>query len=67
MKISAEMLSTLATSILTHAGGDPVKAAKVAKRLVSADFLTIIEDMAKEGLSEVRRIGGIKGSDDYDY
>ncbi|MEX0351318.1 MAG: type VI secretion system protein TssA [Paracoccaceae bacterium] len=38
-----------------------------AKRLVSADFLTIIEDMAKEGLSEVRRIGGIKGSDDYDY
>ncbi|SEK03432.1 type VI secretion system protein ImpA [Cribrihabitans marinus] len=38
-----------------------------AKRLVSADFLTIIEDMAKEGLDEVRKIGGIKGSDEYDY
>ena len=37
-----------------------------AKRLVNADFLTIIEDIAKEGLDEVRRIGGIKPKDDYD-
>lgn len=36
-----------------------------AKRLVSADFLTIIEDMARDGLDEVRRIGGIKSDDDY--
>lgn len=37
-----------------------------AKRLVSADFLTIIEDMAAEGLQEVQQIGGIKrSSDDY--
>lgn len=37
-----------------------------AKRLVNADFMTIIEDMAKEGLDEVRQIGGLK-SDDDDY
>ncbi len=37
-----------------------------AKRLVNADFLTIIEDMAKEGLDEVRQIGGLKQDDD-DY
>ncbi len=36
-----------------------------AKRLVNADFLTIIEDMAKEGLDEVRQIGGLKEDDDY--
>ncbi|WP_170775558.1 type VI secretion system protein TssA [Ruegeria lacuscaerulensis] len=35
-----------------------------AKRLVNADFLTIIEDMAKEGLDEVRQIGGLKTDDD---
>ncbi len=35
-----------------------------AKRLVNADFLTIIEDMAKEGLDEVRQIGGLKDDDD---
>ncbi len=35
-----------------------------AKRLVNADFLTIIEDMAKDGLDEVRQIGGIKEDDD---
>lgn len=38
-----------------------------AKRLVNADFMTIIEDMAKDGLDEVRRIGGIKGKDEYEY
>ncbi|MCU9849892.1 type VI secretion system protein TssA [Defluviimonas sp. WL0024] len=37
-----------------------------AKRLVNADFLTIIADMAKDGLEEVHRIGGIKRRDD-DY
>ncbi len=37
-----------------------------AKRLVNADFMTIIEDMAKEGLDEVRQIGGLKTDDD-DY
>lgn len=34
-----------------------------AKRLVNADFLAIIEDMAKDGLDEVKRIGGIKSDD----
>lgn len=38
-----------------------------AKRLVNADFLTIIEDMAKEGLDEVRRIGGLKKDEYSDY
>ncbi|MEX0317064.1 MAG: type VI secretion system protein TssA [Ruegeria sp.] len=38
-----------------------------AKRLVNADFLTIIEDMAKDGLDEVRRIGGIQAKDEYEY
>jgi len=38
-----------------------------AKRLVNADFLTIIEDMAKEGLDEVRQIGGLKQDDDDGY
>lgn len=36
-----------------------------AKKLVNADFLTIIEDMAKDGLEEVRRIGGIKAEEEY--
>jgi type VI secretion system protein ImpA len=34
-----------------------------AKRLVNADFLTIIADMAHDGLDEVHRIGGIKDDD----
>lgn len=38
-----------------------------SKRLVNADFLTIIEDMAKEGLDEVRQIGGLKQDDDDVY
>lgn len=38
-----------------------------AKRLVNADFLTIIEDMAKDGLEEVRRIGGIKATEEEYY
>ncbi|MEM9125618.1 MAG: type VI secretion system protein TssA [Pseudomonadota bacterium] len=38
-----------------------------AKRLVNADFLTIIEDMAKEGLDEVRQIGGLKQDDEDGY
>ncbi len=35
-----------------------------AKRLVGADFLTIIKDMAPEGLEMVRTVGGIKDQDD---
>lgn len=35
-----------------------------AKRLVNADFLTIIADMAKEGLDEVRQIGGLRQDED---
>ena len=35
-----------------------------AKRLVNADFLTIIRDMASDGLDEVKRIGGITDDDD---
>lgn len=38
MKISAEHLTALATSILSHAGGDPDAATKVATRLVSANL-----------------------------
>ncbi|MEM7317570.1 MAG: type VI secretion system protein TssA [Pseudomonadota bacterium] len=38
-----------------------------AKRLVGADFLAIIEDMAKEGLPEVHKIGGIENKDEYEY
>ena len=30
-----------------------------AKRLVNADFVTIIKDMAGEGMEEVRRVGGL--------
>ena len=30
-----------------------------AKRLVSADFLTIMKDMAPQGVDQVRQIGGI--------
>lgn len=35
-----------------------------AKRLVGADFLTIIKDMAPDGLESVKNIGGIKDDDD---
>lgn len=38
MKISAADLTALATSILTHAGGTPEAASKVATRLVSANL-----------------------------
>ncbi|MFK7835722.1 MAG: malate/lactate/ureidoglycolate dehydrogenase [Sulfitobacter sp.] len=38
MKISANDLTKLATSILSHASGQPEKAAKVAKRLVHANL-----------------------------
>ncbi len=38
MKIPAEQLTALATSILSHAGKDPDKAAKVAARLVNANL-----------------------------
>ncbi|MGV8986902.1 MAG: type VI secretion system protein TssA [Cypionkella sp.] len=37
-----------------------------AKRLVGADFLTIIKDMAPDGLESVMNIGGIKDDDDDD-
>ena len=35
-----------------------------AKRLVGADFITIMKDMAPDGLDAVRMIGGIKDDDD---
>lgn len=38
MKISADCLTALATSILSHASGKPDAAAQVAKRLVSANL-----------------------------
>ena len=38
MKISAEHLTALATSILTHAGGQPDAAQRIATRLVSANL-----------------------------
>lgn len=37
-----------------------------AKRLVHADFLTIMRDMAPEGLENVRLVGGLSGRDDDD-
>lgn len=37
-----------------------------AKRLVGADFMTIMKDMAPDGLDSVRNIGGITESDDDD-
>lgn len=37
-----------------------------AKRLVGADFLTIMKDLAPDGLGSVMNIGGIKPSDDDD-
>ena len=36
-----------------------------AKRLVSADFLTIIKDMAPSGMDNVQTIGGLEDDDDY--
>ena len=36
-----------------------------AKRLVAADFLTIIQDMAASGETEVRQIGGLPEEDSY--
>jgi type VI secretion system protein ImpA len=35
-----------------------------AKRLVGADFLTIVRDLAPEGMSNVRNVGGIEPDDD---
>ena len=35
-----------------------------AKRLVNADFLTIIKDMAPHGLDNVQTIGGLDEDDD---
>jgi type VI secretion system protein ImpA len=35
-----------------------------ARRLVSADFLTIVRDMAPDGMDDVRRIGGLRDDDD---
>ena len=35
-----------------------------AKRLVGADFITIMKDMAPDGLDAVKMIGGIKDDDD---
>ena len=35
-----------------------------AKRLVGADFITIMKDMAPDGLDSVKMIGGIKDDDD---
>jgi type VI secretion system protein ImpA len=65
----ADVSKTLERIIDYYARTEPSSPVPVilerAKRLVSADFLTIIEDMAKDGLDEVRRIGGIKNPDDY--
>ncbi|MFC6640080.1 type VI secretion system protein TssA [Sulfitobacter sp. JBTF-M27] len=36
-----------------------------AKRLVSADFLTIMKDMAPQGIDQVNMIGGIQDDDGY--
>lgn len=36
-----------------------------AKRLVGADFLTIVKDMASDGYSNVKTIGGLPDDDEY--
>ena len=36
-----------------------------AKRLVDADFLTIVKDMAPSGMDNVRTVGGLEEEDDY--
>lgn len=36
-----------------------------AKRLVGADFMTIMEDMAPDGINNVKLVGGIKDDDGY--
>ncbi|MCH2163564.1 MAG: type VI secretion system protein TssA [Marinovum sp.] len=36
-----------------------------AKKLVGADFLTIVKDMAPDGISNVNLVGGIEEEDDY--
>ncbi|MEM6304064.1 MAG: type VI secretion system protein TssA [Pseudomonadota bacterium] len=36
-----------------------------AKRLVGADFMTIMQDMAPDGINNVKLVGGIKDEDDY--
>ena len=38
-----------------------------AKRLVSADFLTIMKDMAPQGVDNVNLIGGLEDEDNDDY
>ena len=38
-----------------------------AKKLVNADFMTIVQDMAPDGLGSVRMIGGVPHDDDDDY
>jgi type VI secretion system protein ImpA len=38
-----------------------------AKRLVSKDFMTILRDIAPDGVSDAVRVGGIKDDDDDDY
>lgn len=36
-----------------------------ARRLVAADFVTIMKDMASDGMSQVRTIGGLEDDDEY--
>ena len=36
-----------------------------AKRLVGADFLSIIKDLANDSLTEVRRVGGLPEDSEY--
>jgi type VI secretion system protein ImpA len=36
-----------------------------AKRLVGADFITIVKDMASGGYPNVKTIGGLSDEDDY--
>ena len=36
-----------------------------AKRLVGADFVTIMKDMAPDGMSQVRTVGGLPDEDEY--
>lgn len=38
---------------------------KRARRLVAADFLTIMKDMASEGMDQVRNLGGIVEEEEY--
>jgi type VI secretion system protein ImpA len=64
IRTSADVIAALDRICEYYARSEPSSPVpmllKRAKKLVSADFMTIIEDMASDSLREVRKIGGIE-------